>query len=1260
MAKIGGWCWTLNRPTLPFSRKVVDMPTKSDRILSYLPGTFRRSPERSVLFAIVDAFGSELQKGENSLAAIMQSHWVDHADRGADVIDDLARMASLYGLQPRCRETENSGALCALPPRCDETVEEFREHLKRYVLTFLEGTVTVQGLLRVAAENLGLHIADDYEEMDTWWDRSHDELVTIHAHADDAAAYLLGFREATAVGRDALPARVQGTVDLSGEIDLGDPAVLRLQIDDGNPVDIDLLAGASDPTAVTLGWIIVAINVALEQQIATHDGRYLTLATKTSGPDSRLEIMPVEGDASERLLGLTPRAYSGADGLAAIARGTQDLSQGIDLSERSLILLGLDGATPVLIDCKGIDPANTRPGEIASAINKEFKTTIARTDGNRITLFSPTVGPEGTILFARLPSGDASEIIFGIGPHLYTGTPPLPARISGKIDLGDNLNFMAQHRLHLVIDGQRTDLDLRAIAINPRKVSPDLLADLINTRLGGTVATIEDRRLVFTTLSKGSASSLSVDPMEVTRRRRFVTRAKIVDEAAQAVLGFVDKEAQGKAATKAQLAGEKDLSRGVDLTQRRFLRLAIDSGPVMEIDCAGSRPQATLPKDIVSQINSHFDLPVARSDGKYLILESSTIGSASRIELMAPDNPQSDATKLLFGPVDAVTEGKDPTPAIITGKVDMLSPVDLSERSLLRVAISGQRPINIDIAGAFPDSTSLDEIIEAINAKVPGLASANDNRHLQLSAPSGEEESHLALLPLRYLEVIEYLPEREKSPTEKVRHGDSLAVVNGSAAEAFAEISINSRSGMGGPGLVNSTLNWQLRLMNALSAGEKLRLYHDLQRGIAAQIVNRVGKTRDVPGNEILVGPLGTQAVIPFEGDSPLSGNGSQPPSLQLNNPSGPWLLRLRARVMEPASRAVSVSVTDSSAGPDLFDVSLNQEKAGEEPFVESYPGVTIGQDPNRPGALTWELNAGPERSSLVTAELYKKEMVLNLPQGRVEWIYLDCHTDRFDDPEARFDEAHFAGGTCREPGIFDISRFAHVPDKLAPDNVVAVFAGAAPDGPQTEVSSAWTAHRPGTVQVNLPLDLPARFGGRFNEARFGQGMDSAEQYAGVVVEPEDDPDHMIKRITANKNSLVTANKVDFVELGWEAVELPFRQPQFLSLGREARKARLYLTGEGINGFIRICAREPGAWCNEIAISVRLTGPATYDVCVIYRGGVYENAIAAVAGDPAPVLVQEMLDASPVGVLQAKAAGVHASVTRDKEGILTEEIISKE
>jgi hypothetical protein len=216
---------------------------------------------------------------------------------------------------------------------------------------------------------------------------------------------------------------------------------------------------------------------------------------------------------------------------------------------------------------------------------------------------------------------------------------------------------------------------------------------------------------------------------------------------------------------------------------------------------------------------------------------------------------------------------------------------------------------------------------------------------------------------------------------------------------------------------------------------------------------------------------------------------------------------------------------------------------------------------------------------------------------------------------------------------------------------VNAVFASAdASSDPAVKIDFHWSNHQPGSFIVNLPADLPHRFGGRFNEARFGQDKDSPEFYAGAVVEPESDEKFLVKLINDGPNSpsnLVTAEVVGSVPLGWSPVKQPFRKPQFLTLGRPGQAARLYLSEEGLIGFIKLEAREPGAAGNEIAVTARQVGPAIYDVSVIYRGSRFENARSVVVGQPRPDLVQALSQPGPVAVLQAKAAGVRAEVTRD-------------
>ncbi len=63
---------------------------------------------------------------------------------------------------------------------------------------------------------------------------------------------------------------------------------------------------------------------------------------------------------------------------------------------------------------------------------------------------------------------------------------------------------------------------------------------------------------------------------------------------------------------------------------------------------------------------------------------------------------------------------------------------------------------------------------------------------------------------------------------------------------------------------------------------------------------------------------------------------------------------------------------------------------------------------------------------------------------------------------------------------------------------------------------------------------------------------------------------------------------------------------------------------------------------------MRPDGPGRYEVTVNYAGARFENARQAVRGAPLPAAAAELLEPSPVGILQAKAAGVSAGVTRDR------------
>jgi hypothetical protein len=1664
------------------------MPSKTDRILGYLPGTFRPASRQSALRALADAFGTELQQAENSLAAIMAAHWVKHADRGAEFIDDLACLASLYGLAPRE----------------DESVEEFREHLYRYVKTFLEGTVTVQGILRISAEALGLHIADDYENLDSWWRRAEKEFVTTEPRGDDACQLIFGQNSVKAIGRPAIPAQVTGNVDLSSGVDLPANAALGICIDDADSVEVIL--GEEQPSKRSLDWIVKAINARLGIDAASHDGRHLVIASNTAGQASKLEIQDVENDAAELVLGLSTRTYYGKAASSADARGAVDLASGIDLSEerflrlvvdglhlaeidcagpdpartnldqicsaindafelqppvanhddhhlkltspikgskssivfqqpaaqdatsrlfgeiprsfiglddqparvtgrhdlspgldlsqRSNIRLKIDGAEVVTINCAGSDPGNTRPSEIAAAINAALRSDVASHDGHFITLSSPTSGPSSRIELQTPSTQDATKDILGIPTRTFSGASATSARISSLPWPVSGHDLRALHILEISVDGgPSVEADLRAGAEDPGAVVLDgRLIEAIKGASSKIVVIQDSERLILASHSTGSASILAIEPVVSVKRRRFITRAIVNDEAAMPIFGFIAKEERGRAGSSARLKGNADLGRGVDLSEKRYLRLSLDGQPAVDIDCAGKRPRATLIGEIVDKINNElckiddkFCDKVATHDGSSLILTSPTIGAASRIALetsmaedamgillgiepgnyrgkdataikfvgtvdlsqgidleagsaiklgldgeepieislcgsdpchktlneiivainvklefslashdgrrialtlppspdgtkirelvfAAPSGPDAtkaifgfepvrsyhssaaapatiigtkdlshgadlsrvrylqlsidggnvqavdcaaratdpeavqlkdieeainavfqnaashdesnhlvlksgriglagrialeryasgDARRLLLGSAEDVAWGRDPTPAVITGVADLLKPVDLSSRSLLRLKVNGDRPVDIDVAGSAPEKTFLDEIAAAINKVYPNLAAATDDYRLKLTSPTSGEESCISLLPLRYLELQEYPPVAEKYPSDEdsgptkkvVKHGDGWSVENKGAADVFIEAKITAPFGTVGPALINSALGWQLRLLTTLDAGKTARLWRDPKRGLKAEVctMDLGGLCKDEPksiaGDHILVGPKGVQAHVPFEGAWYLTGNGNEPAGLQLNNPMAPRIVRLQARRSASAGHEISVEVKESShvigetllplsgriraaegvyrlvdsdeniiailrEGPDvdlgayrdcvvsvtgsifsgqpmvliaeqltrLFDVKIRLKGDDGQWIEESYEGITIGDSIKAEDSIFWQINVGPRSSGLVAAEEFDKATVLRFPQGPSEWRYLECHSSRFN--QACFDSDRFAGMGCGDCwcasyGVFDISSFSNRPL----DRVASIFApsGLLPD-PAAEVAFTWESHTPGAFTVNLPADLPERFGGRFNQSRFGQAEGKPELYEKAVMGPTDDERYIIDLINlglqdsvpiVSLSTLLKADRVGFVPLGWKAVKLPFRQPQHLTLGREDRPAQIYLFEDGAEGFIRLAAKSNGAWGNEIAVSARSAGPAMYDFAVIYKGARFENARQTVLGlgpsqaasckkgssrsqpqegasnHSLPALIQDVLKPGSVGVLQAKAAGVKAEVSRD-------------
>jgi hypothetical protein len=1450
------------------------MPTKTDRILSYLPGTFRALPQPTALYSVVDAFGSELLQAENSLAAFMAAHWVDHADRGAELVEDLDKIAALYGLAARD----------------DETVEEFREHLKRYIRIFLDGPATVQGILRVAAEALQLQIYDSYAEMDSWWKRPTNSTISAVRRGDDAGELVFGARPIVSPGIAAQPAQITGSVDLNNGADLSGGSILRLQVDNAQPVAIDLASsagalaaiigainnqaggaiasrsgnflkltapgtglasrlevadgpgdaaprllglppmiyhgsvataaqvvgkadlgsgainlsdarylrlqvngnqpveidcGGANPATRTLDQIRDAINAAMPAPVASHDTHFLKLTSPTTGFASSIAFLPAPAqDARERLFGQVAAFHAGQDERPAIALSVKDLGSGVDLSVRSKLSIQVDDGPAVTVDCAGADPARTLLSEVTAALNAKIAEGTASHDGRFLRVASPTTGPASTIAFEPLTAEeDATEILFGIAPRRFAGVAQRPAQVKGTADLTKHfdaageevyggVDLGALHLLQLKVDGKDPIVvNIESAAANPRNATLWEISAAMNTAIGKTIASGDGVHLILTSPTPGTDGSVEIVPMTVERRRSFVTRAFIAGEAASTVFGFISKEAQGAGQKRARVEGSIDLSRSTDLRTARFLRISIDGAPAKEIDCAGPRPRATLINEIVKQLNSGLGVAAApdgvaapSEDGKSLVLTSPSAGAGSRIDFEPPHS----ALKVLMGVGPGTFSGRAATRVKFSGLVDLRGGVDLSVASKIKLSIDGEEH-EIDCAGPTdPAHTTAGVVVVAINAAFGGKQVArSEEGRIALSSFAGGEESRVEFSTPSAADATKLIfgiaPPRKyrgaKATPARVSGAIDLSGGIDVSAQRFLvlaagggpPVEIDCAAGAADPSsrtlpqivaTINAALTAQAVPAVAGQEGDRLVLETTGAAAVARLdlLAHEGGDARAkllgsasveqgqaaipalLAGDAQLLAPvdLSERSVIrvAIDGNPPLDFNvaGLAPSStsldeivakinaiqpglasavddkLQLTSPTRGGASRLAlvpVRALElidyppvpaawPADGAhptqpgglwrftndgaveanleVEISTRAGVVDPQIANLTLGQRvrvlevvrplerlKLWREPGGEIRAAI-VGLDKTRAVPDSHILSGPLDATGATDFPDADKSAVLLLPRGGSEWNYLDCHGSRFDCD--CFNTARFAGGSCRERAVFDVSHFASSGDENGP-----VFSNKPPvSDPAIQIRFRWANHQPGAFVVNLPAELPEKFGATFNQGRFAQAGDKPEEgerFEGVVTEPAGDPDYIVTRIEGVSN-FVNAKIVQRVPLGFEAATMPFRKPRRLILGSETARAAIYLAEKDVPGFIELKARRPGAWGNSIRVVARKTGPALFDVTISFPGARFERARQVVLGGPLPKLTEDLLKPAPLGVLQAKAAGVLASVTRDR------------
>jgi hypothetical protein len=938
---------------------------------------------------------------------------------------------------------------------------------------------------------------------------------------------------------------------------------------------------------------------------------------------------------------------------------------------------------------------------------------VAFTDGKHLILASPSEGQASILRLEPPQAQDALDTLLGLPPGEALGSPPGGVILVGLPDLSAGVDLPAHTALRLAVDGG-APVEVPLTGDDPAHVGLSSLLVTLTLALGPGIASKdkEGRHLVLSSPQVGAAARIELTVPTGT-------------DATPALLGFpAPRGYQGVDAQAAVLLGMVGLAGKTDLSLKRYLRIGVDGKAATTIDCAGDNPADTELKEVVERINAALKADVASEQDGLLRLQSHTAGPSSRLVLA--HHTGSDARDALLGSPPAEVTGDDPLPAEVTGTVTVTSPRDLSERSVLRIAVDGGRPRDIDVRGAVPGITLLEEMVKKINDVFPGLASATELDQLRLTSPSAGPDSSVEVLPLRYIELIEYLPEPAQAVRTGLVHGDTWTLANGSVGGTDARVRIDAPSGACGPILLNETIGWQLRLLTTLRPNESVSLWADPTRGLVATCTDARGVTHAIAPQLVSAGPLGGQAQVPFPPQVAhwlLTGSSQGAARLVLDNPLAGSLLELHAFVSTAAQPEIWVRVEESQPGAPPaapadggvqrlvgrlietpggyqlqgpgeqalarvrngmalgIDAYLERVVAVQGPYfpadpLESLPlliaeavdclfdvsiaspertdtwaAVTIGTPASDPSSLAWQVNAGPDRSQLVRANVLAKAEVLRLPRGPSRFRYLDCLVDRFDycvfGGRKFSGGAHFAGGACRRRARLDLSRFVYAP----PEGELAVLDTTEPavESP-VDITMAWESHRPGVVEVCLPADLPERFGGRFNEARFSRRSNLPELFEGAVTEPppEQEDHHLVSLINqaTGGSQLVVGAVRPSVPLGWSAQQIPFRTPRYLTLGSEETTARIYLQDPEVPGFIELRARSEGDWGNAVSVAVRKSGPAQFDVSLAYQGARFDRARLAVAGPPLPDLVLNILAPSPVGVRLAKAAGVQVRVTR--------------
>ncbi|MEM9010944.1 MAG: hypothetical protein AAGE18_06940 [Pseudomonadota bacterium] len=1119
-------------------------------------------------------------------------------------------------------------------------------------------------------------------------------LIIGFAGADDASEILLGLPPRSAEGADAVPARLTGEPVLGDPVNLWGADRISLSLDHAPAVTIELAAGAADRAAVTAAEIAGAINASVGATVASVSADALVLESQRTGAQGALALLPlkrqqarrhvsrlaIREDAAVRVLGVSSARADGQAATAARIAGSRDLTRGADLRTARHLRLSVDDGPAFDIDCAGPRPRATTLDEVVERINAATAAEVALAEAGRLLLHSPTTGGASRLALSTPRAADAASLLLGVEEADVRGAAASRPSFLGLVDLSAGVDLSSASHLRLAVDGG-PEVEIDCGGPDPAATRPAEIAIRINVAMGVNVASHDGARLILTTPSAGVGATLDI-------------LAPALSDATTAILGIAPGRSYvGADAVAAMVTGQGTLNGPQDLSTTRFLRIGIDRADPVEVDCAAEAddPTAVAPEDIVAAIDAILEAEVAAIVDDRLTLTSPTTGLASRI-VIAPTS-SGDAAEVLLGEAPREATGADAAPAEIVGTVDLASGVDLSDRGVLPIVTSLGR-IEVPLAGEVSDGTSAEEIVASINASGAAVASLTAETTLRIAAP--EVAPTLLEIPaFRSFELEEYIPARQEVAQE-ARHGDRVHL----AGSAGLEIGFTADLGTDAPGLIDIVQGWEVRYLAPLGGGERVTLRDDGAGGIAGSL-EVGGDEQPVPPSAILAAPLvpllrsgetaprraapgadGRRQIALEDVGAPervvlrqrggargdlvvLTPAADVPPGAsdlltgRLARDGTDWVLQeegaTTARLAGPVARpglegqvvAVHGTVAEDAEPPVVsptrifpaFDLRITRE-AGVEELV--LPGILLA-DPIAGGHLSLEqqLAALPDPPMRAETRLAAEALAGG---SASDWIFAEADSSRFDADD--FGTARYAGPPRFGRGLFDATRFAEQPRAA----VTPTFAGEEPPSAHsTLVTLGGEVAAGGTARINLPRDLPRRFGARFDDDRFALADDAPITLPGVVFEPTTDPDFAADRITGEPAlaQLLSAARVDIVPIGFAPVSAPFFTPVRLTGGRPDQAAQLFLDAPGLTGFFRLFAVAPGTFGNDIAVVVCDASPGRYDLLVSFAGARFENARALVAGPDLSGTTAELLTSAPRGVQHLKAGGIRIEVTRD-------------